>query len=143
MPPILALALRHVLPVGRGLVLLALACAGMYGGGAIVLAGLRDARALVLGGVGSEHTSAAEREQAADSRSNGNGLRIHETSPEMFVLDVLTQPGKYRDPGHDGFVSCTAGQFTATICDQATVAAAVTKNAVPGLLCATSSAGGV
>jgi hypothetical protein len=59
----------------------------------------------------------------------------------MFVLDVLTQPGK--ETRGTTLLFRHRGRFTATICDQATVAAAVTKSAMPGLACAISGAGGV
>src|SRR5262245_6799160 len=59
-------------------------------GAAIVLAGARDTEALFLGRlIGRGCNGAAESEQAADGRSDGDGLEIHETPPEL-LLDTST-----------------------------------------------------
>jgi hypothetical protein len=74
----LARALRHLHELLRIAVLGALAGARMGGTRAVVLAGLRDAIALLAAGiVGGGGGDGAEREQAAECSSNEGRLGLH------------------------------------------------------------------
>src|SRR6185436_524192 len=72
------------LPLLGILVGLCLARARMRDAGAVVLAWRGDARALLLGCVVRGCSDAAQCEQAADGRGNGDGLQVHETPPGLL-----------------------------------------------------------